>query len=213
MTAAEDQRDIVFLLADPGMEQVVKGFLSREPHQRLDCGRFEFDPDKDIVVAPTRDPGVYGASRGWLQPFERSHRHAVVVIDAAWEDSGSPSAAEIREHITKNLADVWRECVVIVIEPELEAWLMSVNPHLAETFRCPENYRQILADAGFWPEGPVKPPDPKAALDYLRQRHRARAHNAEFGKLAARMSVRQCQDPAFIQLRDQLRAWFPAERP
>ena len=37
------------------------------------------------------------------------------------------------------------------------------------------------------------------------------ASNAEFGKLAAVMSVRHCQDPAFIQLRDQLRAWFPEQ--
>ena len=35
--------------------------------------------------------------------------------------------------------------------------------------------------------------------------------NADFGKLAAVMSVRQCQDPAFSQLRDHLRAWFPEQ--
>ena len=35
--------------------------------------------------------------------------------------------------------------------------------------------------------------------------------NADFGKLAAVMSVRQCQDPAFNQLRDHLRAWFPEQ--
>ena len=46
----------------------------------------------------------------------------------------------------------------------------------------------------------------------MKRRHRARATNADFSKLAEAMSVQQCQDPAFIQLRDQLRTWFPAVR-
>jgi len=202
-------RDIAFLLADPGMEHVLKGFLSREPRRRLGCGHFNFDPDEDIVVAHTRDPGVYGTALEWLQPYERSHRRAVVLIDADWD--GSPGAVAIREHISRRMARAWKEFAVIVIEPELEAWLMNDTPHLAKLFRCPENYRQILAHAGHWPEGAVKPPRPKEALEYLRQRCKARATNAEFGKLAAAMSVRQCQDTAFIQLRDQLCAWFPEQ--
>lgn len=209
MSSSHDLRDIAFLLADPGMEHVLKGFFSREPHPRLGCGRFVFDPDEDIVVAHTRDPGVYTAALEWLQPFERSHRRALVLIDAAWD--GSPGAAAIREHIGHRLARGWKEFAVIVIEPELEAWLMNDSPHLARIFRCPENYREILTGADYWPVGVAKPPRPKEALEYLRQRHRARATNAEFGKLAAVMSVRQCQDPAFIQLRDQLRAWFPEQ--
>jgi AAA15 family ATPase/GTPase len=70
--------------------------------------------------------------------------------------------------------------------------------------------KTTLRRLGFWSEGSAKPPRPKEALDYLRQRHKIRAFNADFGKLAA-MSVRQCQDAAFIQLRDYLRAWFPEQ--
>ena len=131
------------------------------------------------------------------------------MIDADWD--GSPGAVSIREHVSQRLAPGWKEFAVIVIEPELEAWLMTTNEHLARTFRCPENYREILAAAGMWPTSAAKPPRPKEALEHLRQRHRARATNAEFGKLAEKMSVRQCQDPAFTQLRDQLRAWFPGQ--
>lgn len=81
----------------------------------------------------------------------------------------------------------------------------------AHNYRCfPElaNYREILAAAGLWPKGSAKPPDPKEALQYLRRRHRVRVGNSEFGKLAEAMSVRQCQDPAFLQLRE----WFPTVR-
>jgi hypothetical protein len=59
------------------------------------------------------------------------------------------------------------------------------------------------------PKGAAKEPRPKEALGYLRRHHRVKAFNAEFGKLSEAMSVRKCQDPAFVQLRDKLRAWFP----
>jgi len=39
----------------------------------------------------------------------------------------------------------------------------------------------------------------------------ARNYRAGFGRLARAMSVKDCQDPAFIQGRDQLRAWFPEQ--
>ena len=123
-----------------------------------------------------------------------------------------PTVDVIKLHISQRFAEGWKEFAVIVIEPELETWLMSENKQLATAFRCPENYREILAAAGLWPKGSAKPPDPKEALEYLRRRHRVRVGNAEFGKLAEAMSVRQCQDPAFLQLRDKLREWFPTVR-
>jgi hypothetical protein len=89
---------------------------------------------------------------------------------------------------------------------------MSDNPHLARIFLCPENNRQILAAAGHWPDGVPKPPRPKEALEHLRKRHGTRGFNVEFGKLAATMSVDKCQDLAFKQLRDTLRAWFPEQQ-
>jgi hypothetical protein len=201
------KRDLVFLVADNAMRQVMQGFLGREPHRRLGCGEFTIDPDLEIRVEPTNDPGVFGKAHELLQPYENSHQHAVVMVDSDW--NGSPGAAAIREHISERLARGWREFAVIVIEPELEAWLINDTPHLAQVFRCPRDFRQILAAAGHWPDGAMKPPRPKEALEHLRHRHRARATNAEFGKLAAAMSVSRCQDPAFIELRERLRGWFP----
>ena len=202
------KRDILFLVADNGMKHVLKGFLGREPQRRLGCGKFGIDPDLEIRVEPTKDPGVFGKAHELLQPYARTHQRAVVILDADWD--GSPGAAAIREHVSQRLAVGWKEFAVIVIEPELEAWLMNdSNAHLVKIFKCPENYRQVLAGAGYWPKEAAKPPRPKEALEYLRRHHKVKAFNAEFGKLAEAMSVRQCQDPAFIQLRDQLRAWFP----
>lgn len=197
----------MFLLADGGMEQVLRGFLGRDQfHLSLGCGKFEFDPVQDVIVAPTRDPGVYSTAHELLLPFVATHQRAVVMVDADWD--GSPGATVIREHVGAGLAE-WPAFAVIVIEPELEAWLMTENAHLARIFRCPENYRQILERAGWWPNDLPKPPRPKEALEHLKREHKARVVNADFGKLAAVMSVKLCQDPAFNELRDHLRTWFP----
>lgn len=208
MTEEAAKRDIVFLVADKGMEQVVTGFLGRERcHLSLGCAAFTFHPRADLIVSPTKDSGMLKYARGLLKSFEITHQRAVVILDNAW--TGSPGVAVLKERLRETLSEGWKELAVIVIDPELEAWIVNENQHLSSIIRCPENYRQLLADAGHWPLDVVKPPDPKAALNHLRQRHGARASNAEFGKLAAKMSVKYCKDPAFLQLRDQLCTWFP----
>ena len=194
------------------MEQVIKGFLCRQQfHQSLGCAPFEFDPhpNVDCIVAPNKDPGMFRDAARLLQVYEKSHARAVVVLDADWK--GSPGAPAIRKKLQENLSPRWEKFAVIVIEPELEAWILNDNSHVADTFRCPKNYRKILEAAEWWPADKAKPPRPKEALEYLKKNHGARAVNADFGKLAAKMSVRNCQDPAFLQLRDQLRAWFPEQ--
>ncbi len=88
---------------------------------------------------------------------------------------------------------------------------MNENAHLVNIFGCPQNYRQILQQAGRWPSDLPKPPRPKEALEHLKRHHKVRVFNADFGQLAAVMSVRRCLDPAFSQLRDHLRARFPEQ--
>lgn len=202
------QRDLVFLVADGAMEQMLRGFFGRDQfHRSIGCGPFIFDPREDIIVAPTKDPGVYGTARELLRPFESSYRHAVIMLDRDWE--GSPGCDRIREKITAAMKDAWDEFAVIVIDPELEAWVWQESPHVADAFRCPTNFREILAKSNHWPEDQLKPPDPKAALNHLRKRYRADRQNAAFRRLAATISVRHCQDAAFNHLCTNLRTWFP----
>ncbi len=209
MTAETAKRDIVFLVADKGMEQVVTGFLSRERcHLSLGCAAFTFHPRTDLIVSPWNDSGMQKQARGLLMSYVSTHQRAVVMVDNDW--NGTPGPVALKAGIENSLSDLWKELCVIVIEPELEAWIMNDNPHLARIYRCPENYRQLLADAGYWPEGLAKPSRPKEALEYLKMENKGRPPlRAAFRKLAEAMSVKQCQDPAFNQLRDQLRAWFP----
>ncbi|WP_431877464.1 methylation-associated defense system protein MAD4 [Micromonospora marina] len=201
------KRDVVFLVADAAMDQMLRGFLGRpQCHRSIGCNPFRFDAREDLIVAPFRDPDVYGRAAELLQPYERSHRHAVAMLDLAWE--GSPTPEQIREHIGAKLKAAWSHSAVIVIEPELEAWVWQENPHVAEALKCGTDFRDVLRRSGHWPDGASKPPDPKAALEFLRRYHRADRSNAAFGRLAQKISVRHCEDRAFCQLRDTLREWF-----
>lgn len=130
----------------------------------------------------------------------------MVVLDVAWH--GSPGAEAIRQHIGTTLKEAWDQYAVIAIEPELEAWVWQDNPHVSRALKCCPDFRVVLLRAGLWPAGSPKPPDPKAALEYLRRKHRADPSNAAFRRLAENVSVKGCVDPAFNELRDTLRTWF-----
>ena len=87
------------------MKQVLKGFLGRGNRTGgLGCGEFGIDPDLEILVEPTKDPGVfrYGA-RTAASRMSGTHQRAVVILDADWD--GSPGAAAIRR---ARQPSVWR---------------------------------------------------------------------------------------------------------
>lgn len=206
-------RDVAFLLADSAMQQLLEGFFGRAQfHRSLSCGWFDFDRRADVVVAPTKDPGVYGTARELLRPYEHSHHHAVVMLDAAWD--GSPGAEKIHKQITEALTGVWADFAVIVLDPEIEVWLWQRNANVdrALKHRGDAPAWELLERHGHWPAEQPKPPGPKEAKEFLRRSYRADISNAVFRRAAAAMSVRYCVDPAFIELRDALARWFPEGR-
>jgi hypothetical protein len=209
----ETTRDCVFWVADSTMAEVFKAFLTREKyHLSLGCGRFEFDPREDLFPnAGGNDPGLYVRAHQLVAPYARTHKYAVVALDASWD--GSPNPAQIEDHVSKNLAEVWPSgCYrVIVIEPELEAWVLHDSPHVATAFRYsgPSPMRHWLRDNGHWPDGSAKPPDPKTAVEALCRFTRTPRSAAVYGKVVSRITVKNCVDTAFRQLADTLRQWFP----
>ncbi|MFC8591744.1 methylation-associated defense system protein MAD4 [Streptomyces atroolivaceus] len=208
------ERNIVFLVADGGMEQMLRGFFRRgQAHSRLHCAPFTHE----IIVSPTKDPGVYNTARELLRPYELAESHAVVMVDAAWE--GSPGADAIRETIEGQLHGVWKNSAVIVLDPELEVWFWRDSPELGRVLNIPAQYRgkpmrELLPSMGpsAWPAGQAKPTDPKEALMYLRKsrQYRADKSNAVFRRVAE-LSFKGCTDPAFKRLLSTLQTWFPPE--
>ena len=56
----------------------------------------------------------------------------------------------------------------------------------------------------------AKPSDPKAAMEAVLRETRTPHSPAVFGEVAKRTTWRQCQCPAFAELRQTLRRWFAA---
>lgn len=204
-------RDCVFLVADNQMAAMVEGFLTRDQcHLSLGCGPFDFDAGSDIVVDPNRDPGVYSRGHELLAQYASSHQRAVVMLDAAWE--GAPGPAEIQAKISQDLAARWGTCLVVVLEPELEAWIWQDNQHVAEALGMGDYaaLRAELEAADFWRAGEPKPYKPKEAVERVLYQARIPRSSAIYRKIASRASTKHCVDPAFLTLRDGLSGWFGA---
>lgn len=100
----------------------------------------------------------------------------------------------------------------IVIAPELESWLWSPAEAVAQRLGWGGDFGPLqrwLDAKGLWPAGQFKPPDPKGAMEQaLRHKKKVRS-SALFGELAASVQFARCRDPAFVELRQILREWFP----
>jgi hypothetical protein len=209
-------RDCIFLLADKNMQAAFEGFLSRQVfYKRLGCGNFSFDPRQDIAVASgDNDPGLYTRGHELLRPYQATHRHAVVVLDAKWD--GSPGKAVITEHLTTQIAATgWTadQFAVIVIDPELENWIWQQNDHVARGLGF-GNSNELMADTDLqaaWPQGQAKPTSPKEILETLLQKRRIPRSSAIYKQITSQVSVRHCQDSAFQLLIESMRTWFPQE--
>lgn len=208
-------RDCIFLVADSNMEAAFNGFLGREQfHLSLQCGPFEFDSRKDLVVASgDNDPGLYTRAHELLRPYTTTHAHAVVVLDSEWE--GSPGSDAILTHITSQLlSSGWNEdnCKVIVIDPELENWIWQKNPHVARALglESASHFTSIISSAE-WPENQNKPNQPKEVLERILEEKRIPRSSSIYRNITSKVSINGCQDDAFLLLKTTLQNWFSYE--
>jgi hypothetical protein len=209
-------RPCVILVADGNMAAAFRGWFSREQwHLGLGCAPFDFDGSVggDLIVDEGgNDPGVYTKGHELLRPYQHSHERALVVLDTEWE--GSPGKVVIEERITTNLvASGWAADAVkvIAIDPELENWLWQDNPNVARVLKYEGHpgLRQWLEQNNRWPQGVAKPPRPKEAAEWVLRQTRQPRSSSIYQKLAERISIGGCTDPAFLAMHAQLRAWFP----
>jgi hypothetical protein len=200
------RQDLLALVADSHQREVLEVLLTkRQDALRLRALSFEVHPH------PRQDPGVYHEAEMFLAPFRQSHCFALVLLDV--EFPGSPGApATIQEEIQKRLdARGWKDrSRVIAIAPEFEAWVWSDSPHVVDILgQTQAQIRTIATKHDWWPNGAAKPSRPKELLSaVLRASRKGPPSAALFGKLAERVSVQRCADPAFARLRQTLQQWF-----
>ncbi len=157
------------------------------------------------------DPGVYTRAHQLIRPYQRTHRYAVVVLDNAWE--GSPGVEKICNNIMVNLIETgWNEehCAVIVIDPELEVWILQDNRNVEEAFRFRQDIslRKWLEQKGLWDASALKPVDPKKAVEDALKLSRTPRSSAIYKNITSKVSVKGCTDTAFDMLCSKMRQWF-----
>ncbi len=210
---ADRVKDLVLLVADLDAENALRGILQR--WKAIGCRQLEEGKHVDIVRHPQRDPGCRCSGEGFLEGFVHTHGHALIVFDHAgcgWDDRPvSEVEADVEDRLTRA---GWRDrCAAVVIDPELEAWVWSDSPHVADelgwTGRHP-SLREWLESSRWIADGTVKPKDPKAAmLRAMREANKPPSPRI-FSKLAETVSLSRCQDRALLKLKSTLHAWFPS---
>jgi hypothetical protein len=205
-------RDCLFLLADKNMQAVFEGFLSRPRfYNSLNCGKFEYDLR---VATGDNDPGLYTRAHELIRPFLKTHRYAVVVLDAEWE--GTPGRDAITQHISEQMRTVgWDKdrFQVIVIDPELENWMWQKNDHVAKALGF-DNITEVMEDPDIqkaWSDGQPKPAEPKETMEKLLRKRRIPRSSAIYKQITSHVTVKDCHDLALLLLIETLRCWFPSE--
>jgi hypothetical protein len=183
-------------------------------HRALGCGPFVFDARQDLLVAHgLNDPGLYTRANELLQPYSRTHAHAVVMLDVDWD--GSPGVESIQRRIDEHLRQAgWLATAGcgVVIHPELENWVWQDSPHIPSALGVGHSFaalRSLLEAQGFWAAGASKPHRPKEAVEWVLRRSKMSRSSAIYQQIAMQVTTRRCSDSAFLALSDALKRWFP----
>ncbi len=210
MTSEGVQRDVIFLVADRNIEAAVRGLLGRARSlsiRRVNC---------DMYTHSGRDPGCYGKAHDFLRPFHKRYAHAIVVFDREGCGNDTASPLELQVEVEARLArNGWGDRArVVVPDPELEAWVWSDSPHVPTLLGWKETaaaLRAWLVERSFLEQGHIKPQRPKEAMEAVLYSVRKPRSSSIYQKLAGKVSLKRCVDPAFGKLQVTLQEWFPAQ--
>jgi hypothetical protein len=198
-------KDLVVLVADSQQKRTLEVLLS-ERYQALGIRQ----PEYDVFPHSGHDPGVYREGGRFLSTFRGQYDYALAVLDAEWD--GSPGDAEqIARKVQDDLDDYgWgAKSAVIVIQPELEAWVWSDSPLVYQRLGLGrDEILRIANQRGLWESGQRKPMKPKDLLEEVLRRKGMSRSASLFGNLAKGVGLTRCEDPAFRQLQEVLRQWF-----
>lgn len=237
-------KPLLIMTADGQCAATIRGFFEREKfYLTLGCGPIElagekFNPEKDIVVHPEHDPGVWSNPQAILSAAGKIYEKVLIVLDHAWDgapDDPEQLIADI-DALVQSEAKIERQRFeVILIRPELEAWIWQRNPHVVDAFGFNGNEaalwnlfenQSLALDADeeehrfvptnvlggqppAWPMAQPKPANPKGLVEALKDHCQSGPPSEIFTEISSTISVRKCVDPAFHLLRAKLREWFP----
>ncbi|MBA3624102.1 MAG: hypothetical protein H0W48_06565 [Methylibium sp.] len=201
-------KDLVILVADKNTQFALRGALGRPEALGVRAIAHEFRTHIG------REGGVRTTGVDVLARESRRFAHALLVFDL--EGSGADaqkSTDELERVLDAQLQVQWGpHAKAIVIAPELDIWIWGADNVLKECLRWPldGSIRSWLQDQEFSFDANGKPERPKEALEALVPVHRQPRSSALYEKIARRISLQRCNDPAFLRLRATLQGWFPS---
>jgi len=200
--------DLVVVVADGGIEQAVRGMLSRP--RALGIRSLQ---GVEYPKLHKLDQGSFESGHELAELYRTTHEHALIIFDFDWEGRPTDDPNVMVEQVEAKLDRTWGgrgRCVVI--DPELEVWIWSDSPHVAKAlgWERMSELRQWLELRELWPPAVPKPTDPKQAYEQAIREKRVQKSNATFLKLAQSVSFERCNDHSFQRLVGILRGWFGA---
>lgn len=193
------------LVADKNMQFALKGALDRP--QSLGIRPVNFD----FIVHPGRDGGVRSTGPAMLALERSRFTHAALLLDH--EGSGSAeSADDLEVNLDTEVSATWgSNGKAIVISPELDIWMWGSDNAVEQTIEWehPQGIREWLSKQHFTFDASNKPSRPKEALETALRQIKIPRSSALYQKIASRISLPRCVDPAFQKFRSKLIEWFP----
>ncbi|MBI4082273.1 MAG: hypothetical protein HY423_06635 [Candidatus Lambdaproteobacteria bacterium] len=202
------EADLVVLTADLDTENALRGLL--ESPERLAIRQITYD----LLRHPMRDNGCRTQSGDHLRRHCDTHSHALVVFDLHGSGHEHRGRDAVESQVMNDLnINGWEDrAEVVVIDPELEAWVWSDSSHVSRILGFGSNVslKQWLIEQTFLQQGQAKPANPKGALKSVLRHTKTPFSASDFQKLASSIHFYRCTDPTFQKLLATLRAWFPA---
>jgi hypothetical protein len=199
-------KDLLLLVPDKNTQFALRGALGR--HEALDIHPIEFE----FLVHSGRDGGVR-ANGAVLASLKRNQfKHLLMIFDHEGSGAESLSAAELIRDLQIQLDRHWGpKSHVIVIEPEVDVWMWGSDNTLSQLLKWSNSMsiREWLVSKGYALDGNDKPIRPKEALEEVLMHLREPRSSSLYEKIAQRLSLPRCKDPAFVRLQKILQTWFP----
>ncbi len=207
MTASANRKDLIVLVPGKDEAAVIRGLLARTRTLRIRSLLWE------IQFHPDRDAGCRLKAHEFLRRESGRFEHALVVFDSDGCGAENIPRQEVETEVEQRLSSTgWGDrAAVVVIDPELEAWVWSDTPHVDEALgwkgRKP-SLRDWLRSNRLLRKEESKPGRPKEAMEAALRAAAKKRSSAIYGYLAAKVSLQRCADPSFLRFKQVLTNWF-----
>jgi len=203
--------DLKVVVADKNMQATFAGLLTR--HQSLGIRPLQLDPQSPLVHS-RRDPGCLKDGPELLAIEHQHYRHGLLAFD--WEGCNSSGSAdvtrsELQERLDRLTTPGWGS--IVLLQPELEIWVFAGSTEVDRALGWqPGTLTPWLEQQGHLEPGQAKPARPKEAVEAAMDKKRQPRSSSVYRQLSQSVGFSRCTDPAFADLKNTLRQWFPPER-